>query len=55
MICSRCHNTDPNCYVCHEAQPDKEPEAYERDHYQEWIDQLISEEPETTNDNAITE
>jgi hypothetical protein len=46
MTCSRCHNTDPNCYVCHEKPEEPEPEPFLVDPYEEEIDRLLTENPE---------
>jgi hypothetical protein len=45
MTCSRCQNTDPNCYVCQSEET--EPEAFSANPYEDHLDQLLNENPET--------
>lgn len=55
MTCSRCHDTDPNCNVCHdrpEEEPkelleEEEPETLPGNPLEEEIDRLLNENPET--------
>lgn len=32
MKCSRCNNTDPNCYVCHDYEPEPQAEIMRNTH-----------------------
>lgn len=53
--CSRCHGTDPNCYLCHEAEEDRrELESAQPDSYREWVENELINEPSSSPEHSPT-